>query len=153
LSDLSQHAVVVTTPRPSHDLLEHLEFMRLPSGVLLAVLVAQSGQVQNKLVHPEAPVAAEEIERINNYLNHRLDGLSLGEVRRRVAEELATERVQADAIAKRALELSQAALPEAGDALQVIVAGRARLIEQAAEVDPSKLPALVRALEEKELLL
>src|SRR5262245_23442000 len=52
LSDLSHYTVVVSTPRLDLDVLEHLEFMRLPSGALLAVLVTRSGQVQNKLIAP-----------------------------------------------------------------------------------------------------
>jgi heat-inducible transcriptional repressor len=154
LSDLSQQTVVVSMPRLSQDKLEHLEFMRLPSGALLAVLVMGSGQVQNKLVVPGFVVAPEELERINNFLGDRFQhgGMPLEEVRRRIAEELASERVGAGSLEKRALELSQEALPRPGEGDdKVIIEGRARIIEQTD--DPGKLKVLLGALEEKERIL
>src|SRR5579883_1663646 len=61
LSELSQYAVIVSTPRVDVDVLEHLEFVRLPSGAMLAVLVTKSGQVQNRLLDPRFAVSPEEL--------------------------------------------------------------------------------------------
>src|SRR3954469_2319409 len=61
LSDLSQHTVVVLTPRVSQEVLEHLEFVRLPTGALLAILVTKSGQVQNRLLHLDISPSSEEL--------------------------------------------------------------------------------------------
>ena len=154
LSNLSSQTAVITLPRVSQDVLEHLEFVLLPSGALLAVLVTKAGQVQNKLVHPEFTVEPEELERVNNFLNARLAGLSLGDVRARVAEELLSDRMNYDTLAKRALELSQAVLPRAEDAAsQMIIEGQARLIESAEMEDVGQMKALFRALEEKQKII
>jgi heat-inducible transcriptional repressor len=153
LADLSTHTAVLVTPRPELDVLEHVEFVRLREGQLLAVLVAKSGQVQNKIVLSPEPLGADELERIHNYLNEILAGLTLDEVRARVQKELADERIQYQALEKRALELSQKALPDA--ASDVIVSGQARLLENMGAGDPAqleKMKALFRRLEEKQLL-
>ncbi len=152
LSDLSQQTVVVSLPRAGQDVLEHLEFMRLASGALLAVLVTRSGHVENKLVHPETPVDPEELERINNYLQGRLGRRTLAEVRALIADELASDRTTYDRLAQRALELSRAVVPE-HDASEVIIEGQARLLEHAELADVGKMRALFRALEEKQELL
>ncbi len=82
-----------------------------------------------------------------------LGGLRLDELIARVREELATERVQVQALEKRALELSAQALPAAAAQPDVIIEGQARLIESmGGEGDPKhleKLKALFRTLEEK----
>jgi heat-inducible transcriptional repressor len=153
LSELSQYAVVVSTPRLDVDVLEHLEFVRLASGDLLAVIVTHSGQVQNRLIHPGFAVGAEDIERIHQLVKARLGGRTLAEVRARIAEELAGERAQYDRIEKRALELSREALTGRDEGQHVIVEGQARLIEQAAGVDVEKMKAMLRALEEKQTLV
>jgi heat-inducible transcriptional repressor len=153
LAELSTHTAVLVTPRPELDLLEHVEFVRLREGQLLAVLVAKSGQVQNKIITSPEPLGADELERIHNYLNEILTGLTLDEVRARVQAELAAERTQYQALEKKALELSQKALPDAG--AEVIVFGQARLLENVAAGDPAqleKMKALFRRLEEKRLL-
>lgn len=153
LAELSTHTAVLVTPRPETDVLEHVEFMRLREGQLLAVLVAKSGQVANKIVASSEPISNEDLERIHNYLNQILAGLTLDEVRARVQKELADERVQYQALEKRALELSQKALPDSES--DVIVSGQARLLENIAAGDPAeveKMKALFRRLEEKRLL-
>jgi heat-inducible transcriptional repressor len=153
LSDLSHHAAVLVTPRVSNEVLEHLEFVRLANGGLLAVLVTRSGQVQNRLLHLDRPISNEELERVHNYLAERLAGLSLAEVRSRIAVELASERNAYDQLAQRALVLGQQALPREEGA-HVIVAGQAHLIEQALEQGPDagRLKLLLRALDEKQVL-
>ena len=50
LRELSHLTVVVQTPRPESDVVQHLEFVQLREGQLLAVIAAASGQIQNKLV-------------------------------------------------------------------------------------------------------
>jgi heat-inducible transcriptional repressor len=152
LSELSTHTVVLVTPRPEADQLDHVEFVRLRDHQLLAVLVTKSGQVQNKIVGTPQPVAPDELERMNNYLNAVLGGLTLEGVVARVQEELASERIQYQAMEKRALELSAELLPGAAGAPELIIEGQSRLIDTIGKTDPEalqKVQALFRALEEK----
>lgn len=153
LAELSTHTAVLVTPRPDTDVLEHVEFMRLREGQLLAVLVAKSGQVANKIITTSDSITPDELERIHNYLNEILAGLTLDEVRARVQKELTDERTQYQALEKKALELSQRALPDS--ASDVIVMGQARLLDNVAAGDPAeveKMKALFRRLEEKRVL-
>ena len=153
LSELSHYTVVLSTPRLAQDVLDHLEFMRLSSGALLAVLVTKSGQVQNKLIQPGFSVGIEELERIHNYIAEHLGGRTLEEVRARITQELSSERAQYDQLSKRALELSQAAVAERDADTQVIIEGQARLFEGAPGADVEKMKALFRALEEKQVIV
>ena len=118
------------------------------------MLVTKSGQVQNRLLHPATPLSGEELERIHNYLHERLSGLTLSDVRRRIAQELASERVQYSELEKKALEMSRAVLPRE-DVSEVIIEGSSRLIEQTmqGEVDVEKMRHLLHALEEKQRLI
>jgi heat-inducible transcriptional repressor len=156
LSELSSYTVVVVTPRPESDVLEHVEFVRLRENQLLAVLIPRSGHVQNKIVQTTVPIGSEELERIHNYLNQRLSGLTLDDVRVKIQAELSEERTQYQALEKRALELSAQALAE-GPSAEVIIEGQGRLLENMGEaVDQNqlqKMKALFRKLEEKEHLL
>jgi len=160
LSELSHYTVVVSTPRIDSDVLEHLEFMRLPSGELLAVLVTRSGKVQNKLIRPGpsgAPLpgalTSDELERIHVYIQQQLGGLTLTEVRARIERELSSERAEYDQLKRRALELSLQAVQPPRSVEQVILSGQARLLEQAGGVDVQKMKALFVALEEKQLII
>lgn len=150
LSDLSRFTVVVSTPRLGTEVLEHLEFVRLPSSQLLAVMMTKSGKVQNKLIALDGPVSYEELERIHNFVQARLGGRTLEEVRSIVQSELLSDQARYDLLQKRALELSHRALAGRDDdgGVGVIVEGQARLLEQEA-INVEQMRALFRALEEK----
>ena len=162
LSDLSSHTVVLLTPKPSQEVLEHLEFLRLASGALLAVLVTRGGRVENRLIHLESLPTPEEMERIHEVLKGGLNingaGLTLGEVRARLTTELASERSAVDELRRRAVELGlQAVAPVKADAAsQVIIEGHGRLLAQALEGEgdiTSRMKGLLHALDEKQRLV
>jgi len=165
LSELSTHTVVVMMPRLESEVLKHIEFLRVRDDALLAVLVSASGRVQNKLVPVPQELAegrrlgSGDLERMQNYLNEKLDGRTLAEVRKLIEEELASERTHYDALAKQALRLQKQALPEPAERpdASVYVTGQANLIEHLLKEepppDPARLKALLRTLEDRRLLL
>jgi heat-inducible transcriptional repressor len=150
LSDLSRYAALVLVPRAETDVLEQLQFMPLRSGGILAVLVTRSGLVQNRLISADVPLSAGDLDRIHNYLNQLLGGLTLEEVRGRVVDEARRERDRLDAILEEGLKLGAQAFG-VGGAPDVIVEGQANLI--AKDVDMERVKALLKALEEKKLLV
>ncbi|MBI5479822.1 MAG: heat-inducible transcription repressor HrcA [Deltaproteobacteria bacterium] len=150
LSELSHHAALVLVPRAETDVLEQLQFVPLRSGGILAVLVTRSGLVQNRLITADVPLSPGDLDRIHNYLNQLLGGLTLEEVRGRVMDEARRERDRLDAILEEALKLGAQAVG-AGGTPDVIVDGQANLI--AKDVDVERVKALLKALEEKKLLV
>jgi len=150
LRELSHLTVVVQSPRPDSDVVQHLEFVQLRDGQLLAVIAAQSGQLQNKLVPIDFALAPGDLERINNYLNGLVSGLTLDQVRARLLEEIASDRAAHDELAARALRLARAAVPVDTSA-EVFVDGQSNLLLGKADVERAKL--LLRTLEEKDLLV
>ena len=151
LRELSHLTVVVQAPRPESDAVQHLEFVRLREGQLLAVLETASGQVQNKLVPVEFPLEPSELERINNYLRELVSGLTLEQLRVRLVEEIASDRAAHDALAARALRLASAAVPAEATPPEVLVDGQSNLLAGNADLERAK--TLLRTLEEKDLLV
>ena len=150
LRELSHLTVVVQAPRPESDSVQHLEFVRLREGQLLAVLETASGQVQNKLVPVDFPIDPSELERINNYLHELVSGLTLDQLRARLVDEIAGDRAQHDELASRALRLASAAVPAEAPA-EVLVDGQSNLLAGKADLERAKV--LLRTLEEKDLLV
>ena len=150
LRELSHLTVVVQTPRPESDVVQHLEFVQLREGQLLAVIAAASGQIQNKLVPIDFALTASELDHINNYLNELMGGLTLEQARARLVEEVKSDRATHDELVIRALRLASAAVP--GDATpEVLVDGQSNLLAGKADLERAKL--LLRTLEEKDLVV
>jgi heat-inducible transcriptional repressor len=167
LADLAQQATIVVTPMPERQRLEHVEFVRLPglragAPQLLAILVTSGGQVENKLVAAsELPSDPGFLERVNNYLNERVKGKTLEEIRHTVLEDLGDDKQHMDALAAEALRLGRAAFtPDSPPT--VIVSGQAHLFDsggsQAVTGEPpgdrmARMQRLLGALEEKERIV
>jgi heat-inducible transcriptional repressor len=156
LSELSHQAAIVVTPGPERQRLEQLQFVRLRAGELLAVLVAEGGQIENRVVRFDLPGADPGfLERAHNYLSTLIAGRTLEEARARVLTELGVEKDRLDGLAVQALVLGQAVFaPTASPA--AIVSGQAHLLDETEGQGPEHIAearALLGALEEKERIV
>jgi heat-inducible transcriptional repressor len=153
LRELSHLAVVVQAPRPKSDEVSHLEFVRLREGQLLAIIATTCGQIQNKVVHVDFPLSPGDLDRINNYLNSLVAGLTLDDMRRAVLAEIASERARSarDPVLARALGLAAAAMPAAERAGEILFDGQSNLIAEAADLERAR--CALRTLEEKDQIV
>jgi heat-inducible transcriptional repressor len=153
LSDLTQHTAVIVTPDPDHQRLSQIEFLPLRDGKLIAVLVTTDGRIENRLVVDD--VDPRTLERIHNYLNELLSGMTLDEVRERVIRELGEDKNRYDQAIGAALRLGHAVFVEGRDrrerAPDVVVSGQANLLDESLAQD--RIRELLRTLEDKETLV
>jgi heat-inducible transcriptional repressor len=154
LYQLSHHAAVVLTPRPSSLVVTKIELVRLRDDRVLAILVGQGGQVQNKLVTIDFPVSAEELVQASNYLNDILrQGINIEDVRGRILNELDAERAQYDALTTKALKLGAAATDLSAPE-RMLIEGTGTFLEAPEFADDVKrMRTLFKALDEKHKLL
>jgi heat-inducible transcriptional repressor len=151
LRDLSHLAVVVQTPRPESDAISSIEFVRLRDNSLLAVITAASGQITNKLVTTETPLTASELDGIHNFLNGFAIGLTLGELRARIAQQIEDERLANDQVVSKALALASAVVPSANVDATLLVDGQSNLLNATEDLERAK--RVLRTLEEKDLIV
>ncbi|HEY4058820.1 MAG TPA: heat-inducible transcriptional repressor HrcA [Kofleriaceae bacterium] len=152
LADLTQHAGVIIAPDPDQQRLGQIEFVPLRDGKLLAVLVTTDGRIENRLIEPGADVDVRRLERIHNYLNELLSGMTIDEVRDRVIRELGEDKNKYDEAIATALRLGHAvfvAPPERN--AEVLITGQANLLD--AELANDRAKHLLRTLEDKETLI
>jgi heat-inducible transcriptional repressor len=153
LRELSHLAVIVQAPRPESDAVSHVEFVRLREGQLLAVIATTSGQIQNKLIPIDFPLSPGDLERINNYLNSLVAGLTLDQMRGRVMQEIDRERARSasDPMLAHALALAAAVMPVAAAAGEILLDGQSNLVAEA--VDLERARCVLRTLEEKDQIV
>jgi heat-inducible transcriptional repressor len=152
LSELSQQCALVLVPRTEASLLSRLEFVFMRQDQLIAVLVMDSGKVVNRLLHVAEPLSPSELEGVHRYLNELCRGKSLAAIRTLVQGELDDEQAGLDRLRNRALTLgAQAVADEASD--EVVVQGQSRLLDSPVGNDPAQVRALLRAIDEKKLIL
>lgn len=152
LSALSSHAGIVMAPRFTTTVFKQIEFVRLSRGKLLVVFVSQSGLVQNKLIDADESLTRADLEKITNYLNKALSGMSISEVRAKIASEMQQEKALYDKLMRQALELSGAALTEELGG-QLIIEGASSFLDSPEFADVEQMRKLFRAFEQKHTLI
>ena len=80
LSGLTRAAAVVLTAK-SNSRLKHIEFVRLEPERALVVLVAEDGQVENRVLVLPPGVPSSALTEASNFLNARIRGRTLAEAR------------------------------------------------------------------------
>ena len=125
LSNLSHFVGVVMAPRrPS--VFRHLEFMRLSDRRLLVIIVSPDGDVQNRVIFPEADYTQSQLVEASNYLNAHYAGLSIEQVRDRLQSEVEKLRGEIAALMQAAVAVSSEVLTEARE--EVVVSGERNLL-------------------------
>ena len=150
LSGLTRGAGVVVTTKDNVRL-KHLEFVRLDVGRALAVLVSEDGAVENRIVPTPPGLPSSALVEASNYLNARLRGRTLAEVR----DEIEGARQAAEAeLGELTAKLVDAGLASwaglKGDSQQLIVRGQANLLDDLRAVeDLERIRLLFSDLETK----
>ncbi len=152
LSSVCHYTGLVMVPRLKTTIFRHIEFVKLSTRQVLAVFVTQSGLVQNKLIEVDEDLQSRDLEKITNYLNKTMTGLSIQEVRARVVAEMAEEKALYDHLLRKAFVLSNAALIDdaSGD---VIIEGTSHFLEQPEFAEMPRMKRIVQAFEQKSLLV
>ncbi len=151
LSQLTQFAGVVMTPRRRAVTFRHIEFLKLSEKRILLIVVTPEGDVQNRILFTERDYAAAELHEAANYINQNYSGQSFEDVRARLQGELRELRQDLVTLMSTALEAGSRARAETGD--YVISGERNLLTVQDLSQDVNRLKQLLELFERKSSLL
>ena len=153
LSGLTGCAGLVMAPKTSSPL-KHIEFVPLSPGRALVVLVSENGLVENRIIQTSPTLPPSALVEATNYLSARLVGRTLDEAREEIRVELEAHRAELDELTSRVVEDGLATWSGQESEAQLIVSGRAHLLEDVTAVaDLERIRNLFEALETKETML
>lgn len=129
LSGLTRSAGVVLSAK-SNPRLKHIEFVRLEPERALVVMVAEDGQVENRILTLPPGLPTSSLTEAGNFLNARITGRTLAEARGELEQALAQSRAELDQLTQKVIAAGLASW-SGGDSedRQLIVRGQAHLLE------------------------
>lgn len=149
LAGLAGQMVVLAVPLV-HGQVREVGFVRCAPGRFLAYFVLGGGSVHQKLVEVEFDLTSPELERLQGYLNHQLRKHDLEEVRRQLRAQVEAA-AHGPELGPEALQVGMQALPE--PEVKLVVEGASHLANKPEFGNQEKLHALLKAVEERKLLL
>jgi heat-inducible transcriptional repressor len=155
LSSVTRLAGVVTLPRQSHAALTQIEFVPLSDNRVLAILVVNGREVQNRILQLERYYGAEELRRASNYLNMEFRGKELSAVRDHLLSQLKETREHLNEMMLDAIHLAQQVVnvPPPAGRMEYVIAGETNLMGFAELSNVEKLRRLFEAFTQQRDIL
>ncbi len=154
LSDFTNLAGVVTVPHAQHAALRQIEFLPLSENRILAILVINDREVQNRILHTDKDYTASELQQAANFINDHYAGKELSRVREKIVEDLDQTRDSMNQAMHDIIAVAQSAMKEAPKSRgEFVLAGETNLMGFAELSDVDTLRRLFEAFSRKRLIL
>jgi heat-inducible transcriptional repressor len=154
LSNITSLAGVVTVPRVHRAVLRQIEFLPVSDNRVLAILVINNREVQNRILQTEQPHTIEELQRAANFINDNYVGSDLLQIRERLIKDLERTRDSMNQAMHDIISVAQSAMEGATAAEDdFVLAGETKLMEFAELSDIDTLRRLFEAFSKKQFML
>ncbi|MDR0942570.1 MAG: heat-inducible transcriptional repressor HrcA [Holosporales bacterium] len=148
LSALSNCASLIMIPTVNSSV-KYIDFVLLSPGRAIVVIVNENGVVENRLIEIPADVSWNELSKASKYINSKLRGATLEEIRNDIQDEV---NIQKDGIDKLTKDIIEKGIGFTihENSNHVIIKGQSTLVEKSNEI--SDLKDLLKKLDEKKTL-
>jgi len=154
VSELTQMAGIISIPQQTSAKLRHIEFLPLPDKRVLAIMVTNEKDVQNKVIHLDKEYSADDLQHAANFLNQQFTGQDVHEIRESLLNDLNRTRKDVDKVMKTAVEMAGYALSDdIGDKPEFIVQGEKNLVRYNDNTDREQLQHLFEIFDRKREML
>jgi heat-inducible transcriptional repressor len=127
LSELTEFAGVVATPKRAAITVRQIEFLRLSEKRILLIIVTTDGDVQNRILFTDKPYSSSELTTAANYLSQHYGGLDFNEIRLQLNDELKQLRADMVALMTAAIEAGNEAMADSAD--EYVISGEMNLLD------------------------
>src|SRR4051812_49323292 len=130
------HAAGVVLAAKANVRLKHIEFVRLEPERALVVLVAEDGQVENRIINIPVGLPASALTEAANFLNAHVRGRTLVEAKGEIEKSVEAQKAQLDALTQKIVAAGLASWSGGeSDERKLIVRGAAHLLEDLKAVE------------------
>lgn len=151
LSQLTNQVAVVQYPQLGQARVRHIEFVRLAPTQVLAVLIATTGRVEQRMVSTDVPVTEETLADLRGTFLSAVSGAALRRAPALLAEEIPVLAPAAQPVARTLIQaLSQLVAENSDD--RIVMAGTANLARSTVDF-PLSIGPVLEALEEQVVMM
>jgi heat-inducible transcriptional repressor len=154
LSEFTRLAGVITVPRGQHAALRQIEFLPLSENRILAILVINDREVQNRILHVDREYSESELQQAANFINQHYAGAEMLQIRKRILADLEAARSSMNQAMRDIIEVAQSVLQGTDDSDgEFFLAGETNLMDFAELSDVDTLRRLFETFSRKRLML
>lgn len=152
LSELTHMVGIVTMPQSEQRLLRHVDFLSLADNRVLAILVFNEKEVQNRVIVTDHQYNAAELTQASNFLNQHFAGKELLAARQELLQALNQDRCQMDSLMKAVIDVASKAFVAEAHQADYVLAGQQNLFSNPLS-SVQQLQKLFEAFTQKQQIL
>ena len=155
VSELTHMAGIITVPKVSQATLRHIEFLPLPDQRVLAIMVINEREVQNRVLHMQRSYSTEELHEAASFLNQTYMGMDIYEVREKLLQAMQQTRKDIDATMQTVIEVAGVTFSESMQSRdgEYLVQGETNLVRYGETADRDQLTQLLEVFDHKREML
>ena len=155
VSELTHMAGIITVPKVSQATLRHIEFLPLSDQRILAIMVINEREVQNRVLHMQRSYSAEELHEAAAFLNQNYMGMDIYDVREQLLAAMQKTREDIDATMRTVIEVAGVTFTESIQSSEEAyrVQGETNLVRYGESADRSQLTQLLEIFDHKREML
>jgi heat-inducible transcriptional repressor len=151
LSIFSKYIGIATPPKIDKTTLKYIRFIKYDETRVLSTLISEEGIIKSRVIELEESYSQRHLDRIGNYLNDKFSGMTLMEVRNRIAAQLSKDKVIYDKLMDNALTIFENLIMLETDNIPAeVLSGTCNLPDFAST---KQIKEILKAIEDKQLML
>lgn len=151
LSEFTNYTAIMLGPELLETKLRHIELIKLSEEQGVIIIVTDTGHVENKLVSFPEGVNTEDIEKIVNILNEKLNMVPLYQLQSRLDTEIRDVLKQNVSSYERVMDLLSEGLT-ISDPEKIFYSGRSKMLAQPEFQNVDRIISLFNVFEGKEIV-
>ena len=152
LSEVTKMTSLVMLPRHGHKSLRQIEFLPLSEKRVLAIIVVNESEVENRILQLSTDYTRDELQKVANYLNQAFSGKDIKELRKQLVNELAGAKRDVNEFMTTIVEMADHLFPDQ-DNEDLLMAGKSNLLGFREMANTEKLRGLFEAFKQKQNIL
>ncbi|HMS66023.1 MAG TPA: heat-inducible transcriptional repressor HrcA [Ignavibacteria bacterium] len=153
LGKISHLLAVVSQPQISKGIFEKLEFVIISSSKILIVLNINSGFVKTVIMEISSEITKARLEKLATFLNQRLHGLSLREIRDTFIERVSDYKYEEPELIQLFINSFDRLYNEDEKGSRIYFSGTSELILQPEFENPKNFKEIIHLAEDKNLVV
>lgn len=152
LSNITNYTSIVLGPEIFNTTLKHLQLIPLNEYSAVAIIVTNTGHVENKTVNIPEGISIGEIEKVVNILNEKLRGVPLLQLKSKLYNEISTELGKHVSRYEELVQLIENVLENEEDH-RIFLSGATKMLIQPEFKDVEKVKTLLDLFDETQTLV
>lgn len=153
LGKISHQLAVVTQPFLSSGIFAKLELVNISSTKILVILNIQSGYVRTVMMEVDTEVSRDKLDRLSGFLNERLQGLTLKQIRESFEERVSDYKYEEPELIQMFINSIDKLYYDEEKGRKIFVGGTGDIITQPEFDDPKNFKSVIDLTEDKNLVV